>query len=47
MDTFFMFDVIKLPEGDVDKPASHDRNFALCFDGVLFTEGREKDKLCL
>ena len=42
MATFFTFDVIKLPERDVDKPASHDRDFALCFDRVLFTEGREK-----
>ena len=43
MATFFMLYVIKLPEGDVDKPASHARDFALCFDRVLFTEGREKD----
>ena len=47
MATFFTFDVIKLPEGDVDKPASHDRDFALWVDRVLFTEGREKDNLCL
>ena len=42
MATFFMFEVIKLPEGDADKPASHDRDFALCFHRVLFTEDREK-----
>ena len=42
MATFFMLDVIKLPERDDDKPASHDRDFALGFDRVLFTEGRQK-----
>ena len=47
MATFFMLDIIKLPKLHVDKPASRDRDFALWVDRVLFTEGREKDNLCL
>ena len=42
MATFFMLYVIKLPKLQVDKPASHDRDFALCIDRVLFTGGGEE-----
>ena len=42
MATFFTLDVTKLPKLHVDKPASRDKDFTLCFERVLFTEGREK-----
>ena len=42
MATFFTLGIMKLHKLHVDKPASRDRHYALCFDRVLFIEGREK-----